>query len=66
VSHDYVGCLLGRPLVRTPENQQQFAKWSYTHLFKDILPKLRAIGVSEAQIQTMLVDNPQRFFGGRR
>jgi phosphotriesterase-related protein len=66
VSHDYVGCLLGRPLIRTPDNQRQFAKWSYTHLFKDILPKLRAIGVSEAQIQTMLVDNPQRFFGGWR
>jgi predicted metal-dependent phosphotriesterase family hydrolase len=36
------------------------------HLFKDVLPKLRAIGISDGQIQTMLVDNPQRFFGGGR
>lgn len=64
LSHDYVGCFLGRSMFRTPESQQGLAKWSYTHLFTEVLPKLRAIGVSETQIQTMLVDNPQRFFGG--
>jgi phosphotriesterase-related protein len=64
LSHDYVGCFLGRSMFRTPESQQGLAKWSYTHLFKEVLPRLRAIGVSETQIQTMLVDNPQRFFGG--
>jgi phosphotriesterase-related protein len=66
LSQDYVGCFLGRSMFRTPESQQGLAKWSYTHLFKDVLPKLRAIGVSEAQIQMMLVENPQRFFGGLR
>jgi phosphotriesterase-related protein len=64
LSHDYVGCFLGRSMFRTPESQQGFAKWSYTHLFKEVLPKLRAIGISEAQIQTMMAENPQRFFGG--
>jgi predicted metal-dependent phosphotriesterase family hydrolase len=34
--------------------------------FKEVLPKLRSIGVSEAQIETMLVENPRRFFGGQR
>jgi phosphotriesterase-related protein len=63
LSHDYVGCFLGRSMFRTPESQRGLAKWSYTHLFKEVLPKLRAIGVSEAQIQTMLVENPRRFFG---
>ena len=64
LSHDYVGCFLGRSMFRTPESRQGLAKWGYTHLFKEVLPKLRAIGVAEAQIQTMMVENPQRFFGG--
>jgi phosphotriesterase-related protein len=66
LSHDFVGAFLGRSPRRTPENEQALAPWSYTHLFKTVLPKLRTIGVSEAQIQTMLVDNPRRFFEGSR
>jgi phosphotriesterase-related protein len=66
LSHDYVGCFLGRSMFRTAESRQGLAKWGYTHLFKEVLPKLRAIGVGEAQIQTMMVENPQRFFGGQR
>jgi phosphotriesterase-related protein len=53
-------------MFRTPESQQGLQKWSYTHLFKEVLPKLHAIGVSEAQVQTMLVDNPRRYFEGTR
>jgi len=37
-------------------------KWNYTHIHTDVLPALRARGVSEAQIATMLVDNPYRYF----
>jgi phosphotriesterase-related protein len=63
LSHDYVGCFLGRPRSQPPERQQGLSQWDYTHLFKNVLPRLRTLGVSEAQIQTMLVENPQRFFG---
>jgi phosphotriesterase-related protein len=66
LSHDYVGCFLGRSMFRTPESRQGLEKWGYTHLFKEVLPKLRAIGVGEVQIQTMLVENPRRYFGGTR
>jgi phosphotriesterase-related protein len=66
LAHSAVGCFLGRPLRRTSENQQGLEHWNYVHLFKDVLPKLRDIGISDGQIQTMLVDNPQRFFGGGR
>jgi phosphotriesterase-related protein len=55
--------LLGRPRSQTPERQQGLGQWDYTHLFKNVLPRLRTLGVSEAQIHTMLVENPQRFFG---
>ncbi len=38
--------------------------WHFEHLFDDVLPALRERGVSELQIQTMLVDNPRRYFSG--
>ncbi|OWU83109.1 hypothetical protein ATO6_19800 [Oceanicola sp. 22II-s10i] len=34
-----------------------------TFLFDDFLPRLRALGVTEAQIDHVLVENPKRFFG---
>jgi phosphotriesterase-related protein len=36
--------------------------WHYGHLFDDVLPALRERGVTEAQIETMLVANPRRYF----
>jgi phosphotriesterase-related protein len=64
LAHSAVGCFLGRPLRRSPENHQGFEHWNFGHLFKDVLPRLREIGISDGQIRTMLVDNPRRFFGG--
>jgi phosphotriesterase-related protein len=41
--------------------------WSFTHISNDVLPALRERGVTDAQITTMLVDNPARYFsGGKR
>jgi phosphotriesterase-related protein len=37
--------------------------WHFLHITRDVLPALRAAGVTDAQITTMLVDNPRRFFG---
>jgi len=36
--------------------------WSYLHIHDDVLPYLREQGVTEAQITTMLVDTPRRYF----
>ncbi len=36
--------------------------WTYLHISRDVLPALREAGVTEAQIDQMLVDNPRRFF----
>ena len=36
--------------------------WHYGHLFDDVLPALLERGVTEAQIETMLVANPRRYF----
>ncbi len=36
--------------------------WHYLHIHTDVLPALRARGVTEEQITTMLVDNPRAIF----
>ena len=38
--------------------------WVYTHVHDDVLPALRELGVDEAAITAMLVDNPRRYFSG--
>jgi phosphotriesterase-related protein len=38
--------------------------WHYGHLFDDVLPTLRERGVTDDQIDTMLVANPRRYFSG--
>ncbi|MDL5154357.1 phosphotriesterase family protein [Actinomycetospora termitidis] len=36
--------------------------WHYEHISRDVLPALRAAGVTDAQITTMMVDNPRHWF----
>ena len=36
--------------------------WHYLHIMRDVVPALRERGVTDAQITTMLVDNPRRVF----
>jgi phosphotriesterase-related protein len=71
LSHDATcGAWLGRPSfdgkrLLTPERIARYLPlWDSTHLFKRILPKLRALGVSDVEIHTMLVENPARYFRG--
>jgi phosphotriesterase-related protein len=71
LSHDAVcGSWLGRPvfgrkLVTTAEAiARQLPNWEPTHLFKRILPRLRELGLTEADVRTILVDNPKRYFEG--
>ncbi|HMD45781.1 MAG TPA: hypothetical protein VKG43_06460 [Acidimicrobiales bacterium] len=40
-------------------------RWHYRHIPEDVLPALRAAGVTEAQIDQMLVDNPKEIFSRR-
>jgi phosphotriesterase-related protein len=59
LSHDTVWCWRGRPPV-LPAGV--LPDWRPTHLFEHIIPRLREAGVSQAKIDTMLVDNPRRYF----
>ncbi len=37
-------------------------KWNFLHISDDVIPALRAAGVSEEQVRTMTVENPRRYF----
>ncbi len=37
-------------------------RWHFEHIFDDVLPALRERGVSQKQLDLMLVANPRRYF----
>lgn len=65
LSHDSVWCTRGEPFPREilaavdPD-----VLFNPTHIHDHIIPRLLEAGVSQAQVDTMLVDNPRRFFSG--
>jgi phosphotriesterase-related protein len=64
LSHDFVGCWLGRVSKEWDAFVKACPNWSYSHILKNILPQLNKAGVSEGTIRTMTVDNPCAYFGG--
>jgi len=61
LSHDTVWCWRGRaPAVPA----SVLADWQPTHLFRKVIPRLHEAGVSQGKVDTMLVDNPRRYFAG--
>lgn len=60
LSHDascYIDWIQGElPLGRMPN-------WHYLHISHDVIPALLGAGVTQEQIDVMLVDNPRRFLG---
>jgi phosphotriesterase-related protein len=45
-----------------PEMLATMPNWKLTHICDDVLPELRRLGVSEQQLDAMLVANPRRIF----
>jgi phosphotriesterase-related protein len=37
-------------------------RWNYMHIHNDVVPALKAKGVTDEQIDTMLIENPRRIF----
>ncbi len=64
VSQDKVNCWLGRiPGVGSADDIARIVpNWTMTHLFERIFPRLLEMGVSQSDIDTILVENPRRFF----
>jgi phosphotriesterase-related protein len=65
LSHDSVWCWRGEPIPAAVATMLAAGNVFHpTHLHDTILPRLREAGVTGAQIDTMLVDNPRRWFAG--
>lgn len=66
VSHDSVWCWRGQP-IPDPAMFEAMAKiWNPSHFTQRIAPKLREAGVTDAQLEILLVENPRRFFAGEK
>ncbi|MEE9910353.1 MAG: phosphotriesterase-related protein [Deltaproteobacteria bacterium] len=65
LSHDTVNVWLGRQTVLPEKYLPAFANWRIDHISKDFLPALKAQGVTDEQIKTMMVDNPKNLFLGK-
>ncbi len=59
LSHD-AACLID--WLDEAAREQFLPNWHYGHIHRDVLPALRAAGVTEEQINDMLVGNPRRYF----
>ena len=64
LSHDTVNVWLGRPLVLPEALGPLLANWHITHVFDNVIPHLKESGISKDRIETMMVGNPKRLFGG--
>lgn len=60
ISHDCIFMWLGRH-GKLPE---QYSEWYPDFIFKKLLPKMKAAGITESQITGILVENPRKFLGG--
>ena len=60
LSHDYVATFVGRPIAV----EEFFPVWHPTYVHLKLIPKMKAAGITDSQIRTMLVDNPRSLFQG--
>ncbi len=64
LSHDTVNYWLGRPYNAPEVVQKALANWKIDHISTNVIPALLTKGVSEQQINTMMIGNPKRLFTG--
>lgn len=64
LSHDTVNHWLGRPLVLPEIVVQMLANWHPTNIFENVIPVLQKAGITDEQIDTLLIENPRRLFQG--
>ena len=62
-SHDCCLNFLGKPADLTYV-KEVVKDWYPTHVFKDIIPVLKGAGVTDDQLNTVMVENPRKIFQG--
>lgn len=63
LSHDSIVRMLGDPWVYSEQDAKDLARWNWTHVFEDILPRLREMGLSPETTEAFVAANPGRLFG---
>ena len=63
LSQDTVNYWLGRPLVLPEVVQQMLVRWHPTNIFENVIPVLKNAGITDEQIDTLMIKNPGRLFG---
>lgn len=61
-SHDTVNVMLGRPVVFPPVLEKMMANAHVGRIFEVFIPDLRKMGVTEGQIEKIMVKNPMHIF----
>ena len=64
MSAERSACLRVRDRTRAVPHVTELSTLNALHIPDQVLPALREAGVTEGQIETMLVENPRRYFGG--
>jgi phosphotriesterase-related protein len=64
LSQDHVGACFGRGGLWPESLLPMVRNWSYDHVLKTILPRLREMGAATRQTEALMVGNPRRLFGG--
>jgi phosphotriesterase-related protein len=64
LSHDYCATWLGRSF-KWPEGRFTEKYYYPTYIHKQFIPRMKAAGVTDEQIHTMMVENPRRLFAAK-
>jgi phosphotriesterase-related protein len=59
LSHD-AACFID--LIPKGTIESAMPNWNFLHISRDVVPALRGRGVTDAQVDQMLVENPRRIF----
>jgi phosphotriesterase-related protein len=62
LSHDFIPVWIEKQPETPDFIKPLISEWSYTHIFRNIIPRLKEAGVTDSQVNAMLVDNPKRIF----
>lgn len=63
VSHNSVNCWQGFMGDTDPaELSKALPNWKMTHLFENIFPELKRMGVSQEDLDHIVIENPKRYF----
>jgi phosphotriesterase-related protein len=65
LSHDTVNVWLGRQIEAPEPVLKALANWRIDFISEKVLPALKAQGVTDEQIKTMMIDNPKNLFLGK-